>query len=997
MKYRIKNSNYYNFDIFKENTLKPRSYFIPFEGEKAKENADIRNERYSSSRVDVLSGEWDFKYYENCSEIPEEWDSDGESFDKITVPSMWQFTGYEKPCYLNTRYVFTPNPPEIPIDSAAGIYRKIINIDDLSLGYTLCFLGVAGALDVFVNSSYVGYSEGSHNTSEFDITEFLSEGENEIIALVHKFSNGTYLEAQDMFRNNGIFRDVLLYKTKSNSVYDFEAKTEFNKDFTYNLNLRLALKLSDEVEIRAAIFDGETKVAAKCAKTSSEEEEIVFNSLEVEEWSAEIPKLYRLCLVLYKDGEAIESISRQIGFKRIKIIGNIFTFNGKAIKLLGVNHHDTDPKKGYVMSVSDMERDVKIFKAFNVNCVRTSHYPPDPIFLDLCDEYGIYTVDEADIETHGCQSELHKPKACSHNPAWQDRYWDRVKRMFERDKNHASITMWSLGNEAWGYLNQDYCYSELKKLTDIPVHYEGVVRTKRFAYDVISMMYPWHMLSSKLSSGRGLPKRFYQKPFFMCEYCHAMGLGAGDLEEYMQFFYGGDNMLGGCIWEFADHAVYNENGKYKYTYGGDHGEEKHDGNFCVDGLFFPDRTPHSGAFQMKNCYRPVRALYDGEKFTFKNLNYFKKAAFRVEFSAIGKNGEIKNSGEFEIDIEPRKTFETEIDCPECDAAVLRYFDGDFEIASEQLDVRGNTIGASYKPARIFDKAPKVRSCQNKLFIEIENGQLIFNKKTGELESFEKNGNEFINYGGFGSSNGFGISVFRAPIDNDRHLQIIWNKYALESERLCLCDKISTSTEGDSFIIEGIYKLKTLKAKQLLKLKIRYSVKIDGELKIDVKCLKSRKIPFIPRFGLTFEMPGEYENVRYFGLGDKPNLPDYREHAMPGIYECRVDEMRERYIRPQESSMRSDVRWAEVKNESGAGIRFTFCEGQRIFSADRFTSQQCAKAAHQEDLKLCNTSFIHLDYYQLGAGSAACGPPPTKEYRLNTLKGIEFSIYAEPIE
>ncbi|MBE6741482.1 MAG: hypothetical protein E7570_04175 [Ruminococcaceae bacterium] len=997
MKYYLNNGNFCNFEIFKENVLTPRAYFIPFAGDEAKKKADIRLERYSSSRVDVLSGEWDFKYYKSCRDIPEEWESENESFDKIAVPSMWQFTGYESPCYLNTRYMFTPNPPEIPEDCAAGIYRKIITIEDISLNYTLSFLGVAGALDVFVNSNYVGYSEGSHNTSEFDISDYLIEGENEIIAVVHKYSNGTYLEAQDMFRNNGIFRDVLLYKTEKNSIYDFEAKTSFNNDFTYDLSLDISLKLCDECEIKASVFDGDNELASKIISAENEKEVIDFNALKVEEWSAETPKLYKLILVLFKDGKAVESISRPIGFKRIKIIGNIFTFNGKAIKLLGVNHHDTDPEKGYVMSVSDMERDIKIFKDFNVNCVRTSHYPPDPIFLDLCDEYGIYTVDEADIETHGCSSELHKPKACSHNPEWQDRYWDRVQRMFERDKNHASITMWSLGNESWGWLNQDYCYEELKKLSSIPIHYEGVVRTKRFAYDVISMMYPWHKLSSRVSSGRGLPKKFYQKPYFMCEYCHAMGLGAGDLEEYMQFFYGGDNMLGGCIWEFADHAVYHENGRYKYTYGGDHKEVKHDGNFCVDGLFFPDRTPHSGAYQMKNCYRPIRAEYDGEKFTFKNLFFFKNAEFTVKWNAIGRNGEEKGKGEFSIDIQPRKAFETKIECSECEAVILRYFDDDFEIASEQIDVRDNIIGGAYKEICIYDEAPKAIKSQKKLIVEFESGELVFNTQTGMVESYCKYGNEFINSAPFGSANGFGISVFRAPIDNDRNLQMIWNRFALDTEKLYLCDEIKTSTEGDCFVIDGTYKLSTTKAKKLLKLKIRYNIKLDGSIKIDVKCLKSKKIPFIPRFGLTLEMPKEYENVKYFGLGDMPNLPDYKEHAMLGVYDCRVDEMRERYIRPQESGMRSDVRWAEVKNKNGAGLRFIFSEGQRIFSADCFTSQQCAKAAHQEDLKLCDTTFIHLDYYQLGAGSGACGPFPTKEYRLNTLKGIEFSIYAEPIE
>ena len=276
------------------------------------------------------------------------------------------------------------------------------------------------------------------------------------------------------------------------------------------------------------------------------------------------------------------------------------------------------------MTIEEMETDISLVKQYNANCIRTSHYPPDPAFLDLCDEYGIYVIDEADIETHGCETELHKPGACSHNKDWQPRYWDRVFRMFSRDKNHASITMWSLGNESHGYLNQDYCYNELKKLTPIPVHYEGVCRTKRFAYDVISHMYAWPIMCERIAAGK-LPK-YKNKPFFQCEYAHAMGVGAGELERYMKIFYSSNNMLGGCIWEFADHAAYHENEKIKYTYGGDHGEEKHDGNFCMDGLFFPDRTPHTGAKQMKNCYRPVRCeRITDNRYAFFNHKYFENA------------------------------------------------------------------------------------------------------------------------------------------------------------------------------------------------------------------------------------------------------------------------------------------------------------------------------------------------------------------------------------
>ncbi|MDE6506721.1 MAG: hypothetical protein K2K71_05685, partial [Eubacterium sp.] len=330
------------------------------------------------------------------------------------------------------------------------------------------------------------------------------------------------------------------------------------------------------------------------------------------------------------------------------------------IKLLGVNHHDTTSKAGYVMTVSEMEKDVKIFKDYNVNCVRTSHYPPDPTFIDLCDEYGIYVVDEADIEAHGV-CEIHRPNLISNNLQWKEHYWDRVSRMYQRDKNHPSITMWSLGNEAGGYRCQDYCYKNLKELTNIPIHYEGACRTIRWSYDVHSEMYTHFKTCEKIANGRGLPSKYYKKPFFVCEYAHAMGVGAGELERYVKAFYSSDIMMGGCIWEFADHAVYHENSEQKYTYGGDHGEWKHDSNFCVDGLFSPEREPHTGAYQMKNCYRPIRARHKADNvFEFTSRNYFRTQECTVKYSVLDNGTEVK-AGEIELTIEPTRTISKEIE------------------------------------------------------------------------------------------------------------------------------------------------------------------------------------------------------------------------------------------------------------------------------------------------------------------------------------------------
>ena len=386
MQYNLKTGNFCDFSKFRENIMIPRSYFIPFANLDELAKTDIRNERYSSSRVECLSGEWDFVYYSNCKMVDNFFDTEKIKFDKVNVPSMWQYTGYEKPYYVNTRYQFKPNPPHIPEDCPVGIYRRFIDIDNLDLNYTLAFLGVAGSLELFCNGKYVGYSEGSHNTAEFELNDFLVKGKNEIVVQNHKWTNGTYLEAQDMFRSNGIFRDVLLYKTGNNSIYDFEAKISFKSSFS--LDFLPSLKISDDCVLSVSLYDDGEIVSSKSVNVSpSNIENISFDNLDVHKWSAECPYLYDLVIILSKGEDVIEVVRKNIGFKNVEIIGNKFLFNKEPIKLLGVNHHDTNAKTGYVMSVEDMELDVSLVKQYNANCIRTSHYPPDPTFLDLCDEY----------------------------------------------------------------------------------------------------------------------------------------------------------------------------------------------------------------------------------------------------------------------------------------------------------------------------------------------------------------------------------------------------------------------------------------------------------------------------------------------------------------------------------------------------------------------------------------------------------------------------------
>ena len=995
MIYNLKTNNYKTFEIYKENVLEPRSYFIPFENKDDMLATDIRTERYNSSMVAVLSGEWKFKYYSNCQQIPDSFDTDNEEMDDIAVPSVWQFTGYEKPYYVNSRYPFKPNPPYFPEDCPAGVYSKRFSIGKADGNFNLVFLGVAGSLDVFVNGKYVGYSEGSHNTSEFEITSFLQKGENEVVAVVHKWCNGTYLECQDMFRNNGIFRDVLMIRTTDNSIYDFEAKTTFNNDGSYMLDVIPSFKIKDEVSFNAELFDGDELIASKSVNICPEKvDKITFDVLDVEEWSAEIPKLYNLYLSLSKEGKIIEIIRKRIGFKHIEIKKNVFYFNNKRIKLLGVNHHDTNESAGYVMTAADMEKDIKTFKEYNINCVRTSHYPPDAMFLDLCDEYGIYVVDEADIETHGCETELHKRWICSHNPKWQGHYWDRVYRMYQRDKNHPSITMWSLGNESHGYKNQDYCYNELKKISPIPIHYEAVIRTRRWAYDVISEMYAHPNRVDKIANGSGERRKYYGKPYYLCEYAHAMGFGAGELERYVQAFYRGDNMFGGCIWEFADHAVLEKEGPYKYTYGGDHNEWKHDSNFCVDGLFYPDRTPHTGAIQMKNCYRPVRAKKISEnEYEFFNHGYFKNADYTVKYRVLN-NGETVTNDEFKISVESQRSVKQKLDVKINNHTVIifEYYNGDFEVAREQIILNNKY---SVKPTEKSDFIIKAENSENKLAVTFEKGELIYNKITGEFESYIYNGIQFVNSIPLSQSKGFAPSLYRAPLDNDMNLRKGWENRGLHD--LVYTNKTAAQNsykiENNTVIINSDYKLSTSALNNAGRFSVQYVVHANGRIDVDYK-FKKLKFLSVPRLGMHIEMPKAFSNVSYFGY-DMESVSDFKEQAVYGIQNLKVSDMHQKYIKPQESGMRYGTYWARITDNNGTGFEFE-SKNSFIFNANHFNTAQCAKAAHAEDLKEYDTTDIHIDGYMLGAGSNSCGPVPTGKHNKMNVLNYENSFSVTPV-
>ena len=1018
MKYTLEKKNYRNFKIFRDNITEPRAYFIPYAKLDTLKNTDVRAERFASDMVTCLSGEWDFKFYNHCAKVPDTMDTSYLKFDKVTVPSTWQRTGYMEPVYLNCPYEFQLPPPAIPEDMTAGIYRKKFDVADMEKNYILTFLGAANNIEVYLNGTYVGYSEGSHNTAEFDITSKLVEDTNELVVLMYRWCTGTYLECQDMFRETGIFRDVLLTAYYKSYIYDYAVSSVKNGD-KYDMTCDVEVPAYGEnCTVKVSLYDGENEIASAEQK-ATQKMTFMFDALDVKEWNAEEPYLYTVYVTLYQNGEEVMSLRNYTGFKTVEIIGNVFYFNGKKIKFKGVNHHDSHPVTGYVMSHADLEKDVVLMKELNVNSVRTSHYPPDPFFITLCDIYGLYVVDEADIETHGAWEVCNEDNnGISHDIKWQHHYVDRVMRMYKRDRSHTSITMWSLGNEAGGYKCQDKCYEYLKDQgTPIPVHYEGVCRTKRIAYDVVSEMYPDHEEVGQVGKGiydgkkgkhanvvRGskmnVRKQYAEKPYFLCEYVHAMGVGPGGMEEYWDLFYKYDNLMGGCIWEWVDHAVYHtpDDPKYpyQYTYGGDHKEPRHDGNFCVDGLMYPDRTPHTGALQMKEIYRPVRVeSADGNVFRFTNTNRFRNASYLTMKWVLERNGVAYDNGTVALDIEPEATLDVEIDFKEINKEndfIINFicFDGDREISREQVVL--NDVSVAYdlhKTGKIC-----VESDGNKVKVKFDGGEAVFSAENGNITSYKMNKKEYLNQNPACGTKGFVPNVFRAPLDNDREIAEKWSKLKLDDVTVVL-DAFDVCLDGNCASVMSVYNIKGGK-KDLFECMVDYTISPVGEMKVRAVLNKviDEKIN-LPRFGMTVELPAEFKDVEYYGRGSAENLPDLKAQSPMGIFRSTVHEMHEPYIMPQDNGEHCNVKWLDVSDDEGHSIR-VYAEERFAFNIHDYTQDNLYKAKHQEDIVNVDSSVLTIDGYVRGTGTNSCGPETLPEYVIDedSMLIFEFTFVTE---
>ena len=979
MKYQINTTNYHTFDIFEVNKLPARSYFIPYPDRAGADAVAPKEKRYNSSKVVCLNGQWDFKFYPRPAELPATLDTDAVSFDKIDVPACWQFRGYDRPFYVNIRYQFPFKPPVIPTTEKVGkvftwmgmdqkisprwkdpgeeynfvgVYRRFLNIDDPSKNYAIDFMGVASCMDLYLNGEFVGYSEGAHNIAGFDLSGKLKAGENELVVVVRRWCNGTYLEDQDMFRNNGIFRDVLLRVSEPADLWDIDAKTTKTGD-TYSLTLK-AQTLSDTDVTFTIEGHGVSKSATVAAKDKTAE--VTFSDLKVIEWTAEDPVLYNIYFETPSG-----CVKERIGFRTVTIDGDVFLVNGRKIKFKGVNHHDTSPTNGYTMTPDEIERDVLLCKEFNIDMIRTSHYPPDPLLLELADELGIYIVDENDLETHGTWSHQIPPtyNTISHDPKWQKHYVDRIARLYQRDKFHGNtaIVMWSLGNEAGGYNNTDAMYDYLKAHSDLPVHYESAVHCKRVAYDVGSEMYPSVQMVHDVGERQRKQKQLNDRPYFMCEYAHAMGVGPGNTEAYWKEIYKYDSLMGGCVWEMVDHAVLQPDGSY--TYGGDHGEWEHDGNFCVDGLFYPDRTPSAGAKIIKFIYRPIRVTHlSGDRFEIFNTMAFSNASrYTLEFqwndgSCVTVKPDAAPLSKVTIQVAPGKS----VDGMQMVTIITTDTKTGKAVAEEQI-----ILTRKVRSAPAAQKLPEGYT--------VGGGRLIC-----------KQGNQTVM-----TTAEQGTLLYRAGTDNDTDpfFRDVMAPYEAQTEEL-----ISAGQTANGWKVVT----KVTNKKQKFTVTDTYEGVEGGVLVTSVlHCASGGGT--VPRFGKSFRLDEVFDQVRYVGrCGESYN--DMKDQFPIRDVTCAVADMTEPNIRPQESGNRMDCTVASV-SDGKVKVTFEAVDAPFELGIKPYTDKALCGMRHRKD-EVRTGTYVTIQAFQQGIGTGACGPNIMPEFKYSAKQDytLKFLIRVE---
>ncbi len=1002
----------------------PRAYFIPFESD-AKA---ARDNRADSAFFTSLCGDWDFRFYNSLHDLEDftlpDFSRDG--MDKMPVPRSWQTVlgrGYDTPNYLNSRYPFPFDPPFVPDDNPCGLYLREVFVKGETLSEKRLYLnfeGVDSCFYLFVNNRYVGYSQVSHMTSEFDVSDYLRAGSNTLAVVVLKWCDGSYVECQDKFRFSGIFREVYLLARDPVHLSDVDVRTYLAEDFT-KARAAVSVKTSGAcaVAYRLESPDGRTLGEGVC----SADGEGVF-ALEVQApalWSDECPVLYRLFLSL-----GSEHICLFVGFRDVRIVNRVVLINGKKVKARGVNRHDSHPHLGYATPMDHMVADLMLLKRHNVNTIRASHYPNDPRFPGLCDKYGFYLVDEADYETHGCQR-INNWDYFTDNPEWTDAFLDRVERMYERDKNHASIILWSLGNESGIGLNQVLGAEYLRRRDPRNlVHCEDISRrqvdgckhlnippVKTVAemnspvVDVDSRMYPAVDAIERIYTQRGL-----KNPFFLCEYSHAMGNGPGDLKLYWDLIYKYDWFFGGCVWEMIDHSVATGDSPYAdphFVYGGDFADAPHDGNFCVDGLVSPNRVPHTGMKEYKEVIKPIALSYEAGKLKIKNLRCFTSLADLDFYWTLSRNGKAVAEGRILAPAIPAGKsrtftlphFNAALTGGWCDLTVsihqnksTPWAEVGFEVGSQQFELSQKTA-ATPVAADIPAGTPLcVKKDAKAITVTAGETVWVLDRVHGAITSIVDHGTEML-------ATPIMPTVWRAPTDNDRKLKNDWFQEELHDTRVkCYACEIEEQT--DAFVrVRVEFSLGAKIRTPILGGTVHYTFYAKGGVVLDYD-VKVKNLVFkefntndqLPRFGVEFLTPAGFERLRFFGRGPGASYTDMRHSSRQGEFEYRVSDHFEHFVRPQENMAHTDTKWMFVSNLEGHGLVALMTDKDFSFNCAHYTAKQLTETAHDFELVPLKETVVNIDYRHNGIGSNSCGPKLRPEFGLSE-KEIKFSFRLLP--
>ncbi len=981
-------------------TMPNRAYYVPA----SEYMGDLVLDREASDRFQLLSGEWKFRYYPSLEDLPENL-FDATDFDAISVPSVWQHIGYDCPQYANAQYPIPFDPPFVRVDNPCGLYQREFTYepDDNAPRAYLNFEGVDSCFYVWINEEFVGYSEVSHSTSEFDVTDKMIEGENRITVLVLKWCKGSYLEDQDKFRESGIFRDVYLLKRPQHFVRDYFVKTSCSGEITIEVSY-----LDKEVDTCAELLEGSRVIA----EARIEKGKAVLHVANPKLWNPEKPFLYRLILRTEH-----EVISDRVGIREICVVKNRVLVNRMPIKFHGVNRHDSDPEVGAAVTVAHMVQDLKLMKEHNINSIRTSHYPNSPIFTQLCDQYGFFVIDEADQETHGL-ADLYYVNDCewetaverrnaiiSNNPEWAEMTLDRVQRCVERDKNRPSVVIWSMGNEcAYGS-----CFEEAQAWTKSfdptrLVHYEGFwFHAKEHTYDFSDLDFHSKMYDS-IEMIESYVQNDPKKPYLLCEYAHAMGNGPGGLEDYWETFEKHDVIAGGFVWEWCEHAVKKDEGVYYY--GGDHGEFPHDGHFCVDGLVSPDRKPSSGLTEYKNVNRPLRVKsYDGSTLVLHNYLDFTAANewVTVEY-LVDCDGKIVASGEIK-DL-PLMLPHEDVQIPlvlsvpqtgKCYLRVIYRLKNDEELRTHGTELgfdevflpnadQRNQTAVSMLEQTETRRLTRITVCDERKALVIEGDEFCyqFDKKRGVFGSMTLGGRELLQHS-------MEWNLWRAPTDNDVIVKYKWQA-ARYDKTVAFVSKVRFEENSDCVEIFCEGGFAAASRQPCVRWNATWTVFADGRVELVMNATRNMDFPELPRFGLRLFLPHEMEQISWYGLGPGENYIDRKCAVYHSAFESTVSEMHEGYLKPQENGSRSECDYVVLEGE---GLRFAVvAENPFGFTVSHYTQEQLTEAGHNFELKDCGQTVLCVDHAQNGIGSNSCGPELPKQYRLDQEK-LEFSVLLIP--